>query len=92
MAKASPLVLTIKAIKATAEKSEILTGEVTAFQLASTTQTTQFTVDFEGQGTGTPGVLACTGYATSTTNPPAVGDQVLCLRHQSDIYIIDSIQ
>ncbi|MHB8188924.1 MAG: hypothetical protein ACYDHP_00560 [Ferrimicrobium sp.] len=86
-----PLIRHIADLHTLAERIEILTGEVLSFTIASTTTPTQFVVDFEGLGTGTPGVLSCAGYAESTTPAPAVGDIVLAIRHHTDIIIMDRI-
>lgn len=89
--RANPLIAHLSAMSKQINEFQVLTGEVLSFTIASTTQPTQFVVDFEGQGAGTSGVLALAAYAENTTTPPAVGDIVLALRHQGDVYIIDRI-
>lgn len=67
-------------------------GTVVSFTLASSTTPTLFEVDLEGAGNATPGVLAAASYVQNSTQPPAVGDTVLVLRHQQNLTIIDRVQ
>jgi hypothetical protein len=87
----NPLVSTLADLHRRAEALEVYMGTVMSFTLASSTTATLFEVDLEGAGNATPGVLACASYAQNTTQPPAVGDTVMVLRHQSTLTIIDRV-
>ncbi len=69
---------------------EILQGEVLTITLASTTNAASATVDLEGQGHATNGVLMLDSYSLGTP-APAAGDIVLCLGHGADVIILGRI-
>lgn len=68
---------------------ELMVGSVLSFTQPTTSVACTASVDFEGQGNGTP-CLSLDSY-TDATPAPAVGDIILAVTNGADTYILGRI-